>query len=189
MQGTTVGTSCCDVTGLNKRNWLAEGYRFPMQWSSECYAGFSAEIAYYPPHPSYLHNNVTAELADPDSLLNHYAALIRLRNENPALRVGELLPVDTSTPALFSILRFRPGSGEAILVLVNLGDEPIFDYGYSLRLNQPGAPTGTYEPELLMGDASFEIPDLTVSEVGFQDYQPLFHIGAFETLIIRLIRK
>ena len=42
---------------------------------------------------------------DPDSLLSHYRDLIRLRNEHPALRFGELLPVETGARPVVAYLR------------------------------------------------------------------------------------
>ncbi len=59
--------------------------RTPMQWTAAENAGFTAGFPWEPVNADYETVNVEAQAADPDSLLNHYRRLIRLRSEQPAL--------------------------------------------------------------------------------------------------------
>lgn len=67
-----------------------DGCRTPMQWDSSTHAGFSRDIPWLPLHPDWQQRNVKKQLADPDSLLNFYRSLIKLRREENALVSGEL---------------------------------------------------------------------------------------------------
>ncbi|MGO9232240.1 MAG: DUF3459 domain-containing protein [Bryobacteraceae bacterium] len=68
--------------------------------------------------PGYKTRNVSAENGDPDSLLNFYKALIRLRRENRALRDGDFVLVNETDHNVLSYLR-RAGDGAAVLVALN----------------------------------------------------------------------
>ncbi|MBC7252358.1 MAG: DUF3459 domain-containing protein [Actinobacteria bacterium] len=63
------------------------------------------------------------EDGDPSSLLNWYRRLIRLRCGNPALAVGELIPVTGVPKAVFSCLR-RYGD-RAVAVFLNFSSRPL----------------------------------------------------------------
>ncbi|MGY5880762.1 MAG: alpha-glucosidase [Candidatus Thorarchaeota archaeon] len=70
--------------------------RTPMQWISRSNAGFCSEelIPWLPISPGYNTINVDSEESNPDSLLNCYKALLKLRKDTPALHSGllNLLP-------------------------------------------------------------------------------------------------
>jgi glycosidase len=44
------------------------------------------------------HRSMVEQNEDPDSLLNHYRSLIKLRGENPVLSNGEIVLLDTDNP-------------------------------------------------------------------------------------------
>lgn len=66
--------------------------RTPMQWISQPNAGFCSEelIPWLPISPGYDRINVDSEASNPDSLLNCYKALLKLRKDTPALHSGSL---------------------------------------------------------------------------------------------------
>ena len=101
-----------------------DGERTPMQWDSGKNAGFSTAAKTWLPIPaSYKTVNVQVESGEPDSLLNWYKHLITMRAENPALRDGQNIMVNTSNPDVLSYLRKIPGAGPSVLVAMNFTDE------------------------------------------------------------------
>lgn len=102
------------------RNKGRDGERTPMQWSAGPNAGFSsASTTWLPVSPSYVSRNAAAEAADPNSLLNYYKALIRLRKENPALRKGEFALVNEADENVLSWIS-KTSEGAVVLVALNL---------------------------------------------------------------------
>jgi alpha-amylase len=157
--------------------------RRPMQWTTETNAGFSPSTPWEPLDPDYPKFNVASESNDPFSLLNHYRALIHLRNESAALRLGNIDVVRNSNSRIYSILRIR--QNEAILVLVNLTGNTISSF--TLSLDKSTLPSGVYQLQSLFGKASF--PDLTLDSTGgFSGYFPAYEIPAYGTIILQLIR-
>ncbi len=69
--------------------------RTPMQWDSSYNAGFSnAESTWLPVHESFRSISVRSESEDEKSLLNFVRQVLRIRENNPAFRLGilELVP-------------------------------------------------------------------------------------------------
>ena len=96
-----------------------DGERTPMQWSAGATAGFSTGAStWLPVAPGYKERNVAVERPDPNSLLNFYKALIRLRKKNSALRDGAFALVNASDHNVLSYLR-KAGDGTAVLVVLN----------------------------------------------------------------------
>jgi glycosidase len=67
---------------------IDEEKRKPMQWNTSAHAGFSTANPWRNVGSNYVTNNVSTQSAQPNSLLNHYKRLIKLRNENLALKRG-----------------------------------------------------------------------------------------------------
>lgn len=68
-----------------------DGARTPMQWDDSAHAGFSfgEDVEpYLPVHPNYEELNVKNALAQPDSILNFYRRLLRIRKKSQALQRG-----------------------------------------------------------------------------------------------------
>ena len=113
-----------------------DGERTPMQWDPGKNAGFSTAAKTWLPIPaSYKTVNVQAESGQPGSLLNWYKRLIQLRQDNPALRAGQNIMVNTSDPNVLSYLRKNPGAGPSVLVAMNFTDQP---HTVSCRLQAQG---------------------------------------------------
>jgi alpha-glucosidase len=99
-----------------------DGCRTPMQWDTSRHAGFSTAEPWLPLAANWRTQNVATERADPASLLNLYRRLIALRRQSQALSEGNYQSV-AATGDLLAYLR-QDGS-ERILVLLNLGTEPV----------------------------------------------------------------
>ena len=153
------------MTGKKPDEWI----RTPMQWTSDPSAGFTSGWPWERVNYDYKTKNVEAQLADPNSLLNHYRELIHLRAEYTALRIGTKTTVQSTDPKVYAYLRHS--ESEEILVILNLSDTAISDY--RLALLQSDVPVGTYSPRDLLGDN--EIAGFPVNvRGGFSDYRPLF---------------
>ncbi len=102
-----------------------EAKRTPMPWDASPDGGFTTATPWYPFGPGHEAVNVAAERHDPASLLAWYRRLIAARHGSAALRQGDLrlLPAGSQPAALLGFLR-RSGK-ETVLVLHNLGGEPL----------------------------------------------------------------
>ena len=166
-----------------------EMIRTPMQWSAEANAGFSSGQPWEAVNPDYAAKNVAAQLQAPDSLLAHYRSLIHLRRTYPALRVGETMLLESSSPQLLAYLRLLPAQKNAgvqmILIVINLDEGEVVDYQLSL---EHGRLSGEYQGEALFGTPpSAQVSPLTADAAGgFDAYQPLPSLPAYGTLIVQL---
>jgi len=96
--------------------------RTPMQWNQTKNAGFSsAEKTWLPVHPNYVDINVGKEINDTNSLADAIRALLRIRNENPALSNGSLELINDLPDGVLGY--FRRMNEDEIAVLLNFVDE------------------------------------------------------------------
>jgi alpha-glucosidase len=103
-----------------------DGCRTPLQWANTANAGFSppAVKTWLPVNPNYAHGvNAADQENDPDSLLNFYRQLLRLRRDMPALIAGEYRPLHPHSEEYFAFLREDEVSGQSCLVLLNFSSE------------------------------------------------------------------
>lgn len=116
------------ITGWPKEKGR-DGERTPMQWTSAApNAGFTVPTATpWLPVPSNARTiNVETESADPNSLLNFYKGLLRLRHPETALMFGGYETLTPDDPSVFSFERKVPpgGQGRNIIVALNMSDKP-----------------------------------------------------------------
>ena len=104
------------------------GTREAFEWSAKVEA--PGEATWYKGPKSYWTErsardddgvSVAEEDGDPNSLLNHYRKLLKLRRTHPALTDGDQRVLET-TPNLLAIERST--AGERLLIVANLSDEP-----------------------------------------------------------------
>ena len=102
-----------------------DGERTPMQWSATANAGFSKPgVKTWLPIPNdFITVNVANEVRDPDSLLNWYKQMIKLRKSNAALVKGREVMVNTANPNVLSWLRLAKGA-PAVVVACNFTANP-----------------------------------------------------------------
>jgi alpha-glucosidase len=96
--------------------------RTPMPWNGTPMAGFTQGKPWLPLGTDHEFINVTRLQEDEASILNLYVRLIALRRMHPILAGGEI----RSIAAEGNLLSYeRVNEGERILVLLNLGVEPV----------------------------------------------------------------
>ena len=157
-----------------------EDIRLPMQWSREEYAGFTTGIPWRAPHEEYAQVNVAAQENEPNSLLNLYRVLIKLRQEHPALRSGNISVLETGNTGVYAIL--RSDGSETILVLVNLKEMTISEY--ALSLEDSVLPNGRMIATSLLD--STQASSVTIHGGIFSEYKPLSELLPLQAYIIQL---
>jgi glycosidase len=158
-----------------------EDIRRPMQWDDSANAGFTTGSPWRPPAEDYLQTNVAAQDSDPGSLLNYYRSLTSLRHDHPALRTGETALVETGNTRIYAIL--RRDLAETLLVLINLGDEPLAEY--ALSLSDAGLTDGDHTVEAVFGTQAPAAPLAAVGG-GFQGYQPLAELAPHTAYVFQI---
>jgi alpha-glucosidase len=94
--------------------------RTPMQWDAGVNAGFSAVEPWLPIAPDAGTVNVAVQAADSASILSLYRALIRLRQSEPALSVGDYCPRWADE----NVLTYeRYHEGRRLLIALNMSGE------------------------------------------------------------------
>lgn len=107
-----------------------DGERTPMQWNQDKNAGFSKVQPWLPLAANYKTHNVASEEKDPNSILNFYKSLIKLRRSNKALLDGDLVYVNENNPDVLSYV--RKSADSSILVCLNMSDK-----AQTLKLDLP----------------------------------------------------
>jgi len=106
---------------IGKRFWPLykgrDGCRAPMQWNNAANAGFSQIKPWLPVHPNYPERNVEQQMNDPESLLNFYKKLIRIRKTSPALQRGNFMPL-VDDPRIIMAFQ-RQYLDERVVVVLN----------------------------------------------------------------------
>ena len=98
--------------------------RTPVQWDDAPNGGFSPAgvQTWLPVNPNYAQGvNVAEQLADPDSLLNFYRRLLRVRKQTPALIAGDYRPLHEEAEDYLAFL--RSCSKQTCLVVLNMSDQ------------------------------------------------------------------
>ena len=80
-------------------------------------------MPWLPVGENYKTVNVSTESKDPDSLLNYYKRLIKLRKENQQLREGDFVLTNEASDTVLSYLRLTR-NGQAVLVALNFTAQP-----------------------------------------------------------------
>ena len=97
--------------------------RTPMQWSDNPNGGFSpADIeTWLPVNPNYREGiTVKDQEHNPNSLLNYYKHLLRVRKHSPALIEGEYIPLQNTAKDYVAFL--RKSAEQTVLVILNFSD-------------------------------------------------------------------
>ncbi len=105
--------------------------RSPMSWIPDlATGGFTSGQPFRPLAPNVLTHNVQTQRRDPDSILNFYKAMLRLRNTLPSIARGSF---EHSFADGLLLGWQRRWQGETTLVLINYGLQPA-------RAQVPGLP-------------------------------------------------
>ena len=95
--------------------------RTPMQWDDTPNAGFTTGTPWIRVNPNYPSIHAAAQENDPNSVLNYYRALIRLRRENPVIVYGDYRLALPEDPQIFAYERRLDDT--RLLVLCNFSGE------------------------------------------------------------------
>ena len=102
--------------------WSRDNARTPVQWSAGPAAGFTTGAPWLPVNPNYTRVNVAAQQGVPDSVLEFYKELIKLRKNDKykeALVWGGFGAVGQEQAGLAAFV--RAGGGRRLLVAADLG--------------------------------------------------------------------
>jgi len=95
-----------------------DGERTPMQWDESENGGFSKALPWLPVPPTAKTHNVADEESDPESVLNFYEKVLKLRHTNRALLDGSYVPLNENDPNVLSYLRSY--KDQAVVVVLNM---------------------------------------------------------------------
>jgi len=111
---------------IGRTGWPEEkgrdGERTPMQWDSSENAGFTKGTPWLPVPPTYKTHNVADESKDPNSVLEFYQKVLKLRHTNRALLDGSYTAINESDANVLSYLRVYKDHG--VVVALNMSDAP-----------------------------------------------------------------
>jgi len=139
-----------------------DGERTPMQWSSGPNGGFTTGKPWLPVPPSTATHNVATESKDPNSILEFYEHVLKLRHTNQALLDGDYVALNQDDPNVLSYLRRY--KDQAVLVVLNMsGSERKASFDLTAQ-GFPSAKIGT----LLSTDPSQQasLHDMTLQPFG-----------------------
>ncbi len=98
--------------------------RTPVQWDDSENAGFTTGTPWMPVNPNYKDGiNAKDEMEDPDSIYNHYKALIKFRKENPIVAKGDYKEYNESSKELY--VYSRSYQGKKMLVICSFTEKAV----------------------------------------------------------------
>ena len=97
--------------------------RTPLQWNDPQFAGFSTNKPWIDVNSNYEKINVESEEDNPDSILNYYREIIRIRKNNLTLVYGDFLDLEPDNEKLYIYKRWD--KQKTFVVILNFSDEKI----------------------------------------------------------------
>jgi oligo-1,6-glucosidase len=91
--------------------------RTPFQWDNTANTGFSTGKPWIKVNPNYTTVNVATEEKDPNSVLNYFRKVVKLRKDNLILVYGKYTLLDKSNPNVYAYTREM--NGKKMLILLN----------------------------------------------------------------------
>jgi len=91
--------------------------RTPFQWDNSVNAGFTKGTPWLKVNPNYTTINAAAEEKDPNSCLNYFRKLTKLRKDNLVLVYGKYTLLDKVNPDVYAYT--REFNGKKVLVMLN----------------------------------------------------------------------
>ena len=118
--------------------------RTPMQWDAGAGAGFTTGTPWIKVNPNYRTINVQQALADPNSVLNYYRKLIRLRREHPVIVYGAYDLILDDHPEIYAFTRTL--GDDRLLVMLNFtAGTPVFELPDPISFTGKELLIGNYE--------------------------------------------
>ncbi len=91
--------------------------RTPFPWNSSANAGFTTGTSWLKINPNYKTINAAQEEKDPNSCLNYFRKVVKLRKDNLVLVYGKYTLLDKNNPNVYAYTREL--NGKKLLVLLN----------------------------------------------------------------------
>jgi oligo-1,6-glucosidase len=91
--------------------------RTPFQWNNSANAGFTTGTPWIRVNPNYTFINAAMEDSDPNSCLNYFRRLVKLRKNNLTLVYGKYSLLDKENPKVYAYT--REGERKKFLILLN----------------------------------------------------------------------
>lgn len=105
--------------------------RTPFQWDSSKNGGFSTGTPWLSVNPNYTEINAAQQEKDPNSILNYFREIVKIRKDNPALIYGTYTLLDKDNPSVYAYT--REWQGRKFLIVLNFTDQPaVFNSGLDL---------------------------------------------------------
>jgi oligo-1,6-glucosidase len=96
--------------------------RTPFQWNSDVNAGFTTGTPWIKVNSNYKIINEAAQDKDPNSVLNYFRKIVKLRKDNLALVYGKYTLLDKTNPDVYAYTREM--DGKKLLILLNFRSIP-----------------------------------------------------------------
>jgi oligo-1,6-glucosidase len=109
----------------NQKESARDNSRTPFQWDDSPNAGFTTGEPWLRVNPNYVEFNVKAQEKDPDSILNYFRKMIKVRKAHPVLLYGYYHLLDKEHKQVYAYTRTL--GDEKFLVLLNFSKESL-DY-------------------------------------------------------------
>ncbi|MCF8273682.1 MAG: alpha-glucosidase [Flavobacteriaceae bacterium] len=106
--------------------------RTPMQWDSSENANFTSGTPWLPVNENHKSINVFTENSNPNSILNHFKKMVKLRKEHEVLIYGDYELLAAENPDIYAYTRTL--NNEKVLVLLNFTN-----HDSSIELTEIGA--------------------------------------------------
>lgn len=97
--------------------------RTPFQWNASSNAGFTTGTPWIKVNQNYTTVNAAVQEKDPNSILNYFRKMVKLRKEAPVLIYGKYTLLDKNNPDVYAYTREL--NGKKVLVLLNFSKEKI----------------------------------------------------------------
>lgn len=101
----------------NSKFGCRDNGRTPFQWDATKFAGFSTAEPWLKVNPNYETLNAKTQENDPNSTLNYFRKMVKIRKQNPVLVYGKYTLIDKENPAVYAYT--REYQGKKMLVVLN----------------------------------------------------------------------
>lgn len=119
----------------NKKQTSRENGRTPFQWNATKNGGFTTGKPWLKVNSNYETINAEAQEKDPNSVLNYYRKLVKVRKANRVLQYGAYTLLDKDNPSVFAYSRSL--EGKKMVILLNFTEkESTFDLGFSIAKSE-----------------------------------------------------
>ncbi|MCX7772979.1 MAG: alpha-glucosidase C-terminal domain-containing protein, partial [Clostridia bacterium] len=107
----------------------------PMQWNSAPNAGFTTGTPWIAVNPNYTAINVAEAQKDPDSVLNYYKKLLKLRKQYDIIVYGDYKLILEDHEEIYAYTRTL--GEEVLLVVLNFfGKTPVFELPIEMQYSK-----------------------------------------------------